>query len=326
MRTPNLVIAGAPKCGSTSLYYYLDSHPEACGSDVKETCFLMDREFLMDPANAAQTHGPTYHTDGLDAYSRVFTRCKGGNVRIWFEASPGYLYQQTALEVLPQLDPPAKLVFVLRKPSARIWSLYKYATGNLSVLPQEMSFPEFVQWLKMPRNKNSKIPIAQGEFDYSKYIKYLLPFKERCQEGQILIYLAEHLKRHPERVMNHLCHAIGIDTGFYDTYAFIPHNESFRAKNQWLQRMRVKLSHTLPRSRFRQTRTFKALLHFYQRLNANAPLKLSEADQLMLAELDEEYRPYSEQLATAFDLDLSAWGIPLVKKEPVTVGFGPRDL
>jgi hypothetical protein len=44
MSLPNLVIAGAPKCGTSSLFYWLADHPQACGSTVKETFYLMDEE------------------------------------------------------------------------------------------------------------------------------------------------------------------------------------------------------------------------------------------------------------------------------------------
>jgi Sulfotransferase domain len=311
MRIPNVVIAGAPKCGSTSLYYYLDSHPEACGSDVKETCFLMDQEFLTDPANAAQAKGSKYLTHGLEGYSSYFTRCNESEPCVLFESTPGYMYQQTALKVLPSLTPPVKLVFILRRPSARMWSLYTYATGNLAAMPKDMTFPEFIAWLKKPRDKNLVVPIAENEYHYSKYVNYLIPFKERCRDGQMVICLAEDLKRDPAGFMKQLCTEIGLDPSFYDTYQFVRHNESFRPKNQLLQKVRRQLSHALPNSDFRKSGIFKAFLHLYDRVNGSSPLKKTTADEECLAQLDMEYRPYCEHLAREFDLDLSSWGIPV---------------
>jgi hypothetical protein len=307
MKTPNLVIAGAPKCGSTALYYYLDDHPDACGSDIKETHFLMDRKWLDDPANAAEAKGPKYVNDGLEAYGSYFTRCESSNARIIFEATPGYLYQKTALDVLPQLD--AKLIFILRKPSARMWSLYKYATGNLATLPKDITFPEFIDWLKQPRDKNEVVSIDEDEYHYSKYVEYLVPFKERCKSGQVLVYLAENLRKDPTNFMKQLSADVGLDPTFYDNYEFVAHNESFRAKNQVLQKIRRQLSHTLPNADFRQSKAFKSLLHLYEKVNGDKPLEMSEADKAYLKQLEKEYQPYSEQLAREFNLDLSPWGI-----------------
>jgi len=41
---PNLVIAGAPKSGTSSLFFWLAAHPEVCGSQKKETYFLADKD------------------------------------------------------------------------------------------------------------------------------------------------------------------------------------------------------------------------------------------------------------------------------------------
>ena len=37
---PNFFIAGAPKAGTTSLYHYLDQHPEIYMSPIKEPCYF----------------------------------------------------------------------------------------------------------------------------------------------------------------------------------------------------------------------------------------------------------------------------------------------
>ena len=39
---PNLIIIGSPKCGTTSLYYYLGLHPEIFMSREKELNFFME--------------------------------------------------------------------------------------------------------------------------------------------------------------------------------------------------------------------------------------------------------------------------------------------
>src|SRR4051812_38262537 len=37
---PNLFLVGAPKAGTTSLYHYLDQHPEIFMSPIKEPCYF----------------------------------------------------------------------------------------------------------------------------------------------------------------------------------------------------------------------------------------------------------------------------------------------
>lgn len=39
-KLPNFFVVGAPKAGTTSLYYYLDQHPEVYMSPIKEPNYL----------------------------------------------------------------------------------------------------------------------------------------------------------------------------------------------------------------------------------------------------------------------------------------------
>src|SRR5688572_5812110 len=51
MMLPNVIIAGAPKCGTSSLFRWLTDHPQVGGSTMKETYFFIDPESHMyDPA------------------------------------------------------------------------------------------------------------------------------------------------------------------------------------------------------------------------------------------------------------------------------------
>ena len=47
---PNLIIIGSPKCGTTSLYYYLGLHPEIFMSREKELNFFIGRKELASRA------------------------------------------------------------------------------------------------------------------------------------------------------------------------------------------------------------------------------------------------------------------------------------
>ena len=44
--TPTFILGGAPKAGTTSLYHYLDQHPEVCMSARKETSVFIDNKGL----------------------------------------------------------------------------------------------------------------------------------------------------------------------------------------------------------------------------------------------------------------------------------------
>ena len=43
MNLPNLIIGGAPKCGTSSLYFWLAAHPEVFASKTKEPFYYDDK-------------------------------------------------------------------------------------------------------------------------------------------------------------------------------------------------------------------------------------------------------------------------------------------
>ena len=116
MNYPNVIIAGAPKCATTSLYYWLSQHPKVCSSIRKETYYLMDKNYPLKNIYL------NYHKDGIEGYRKIFPECLN-EANIFLEATPDYLYQKTAIQVLSSLNPLPSIYFLLRKPSMRIFSL-----------------------------------------------------------------------------------------------------------------------------------------------------------------------------------------------------------
>ena len=295
---PNVVIAGAPRCGTTAVFDYLSNHPEVCPSCVKETYFL------MDPGYPLYNKGmPTYHKDGLSGYGSFFTHCSNSEEKILLEATPNYLYQTTALEILPSL-PGVKLIFILRKPSERIWSLFKYAKNNAAVLPSTISFRTFIEMVKGGHNLLKNDLILQNAIKNSQYIQYLLPYKKRCAEGQMLIYLFEHMKAAPYQFMLKLCSDINIDGRYFDTFDFQPKNVSYRVKNKYLHKTIQKISTLFPPFVLQRN---VYLRRMYYRINTEQDTGKSEEDRKYLALLDAEFHSYNERLASAMNVDVTAW-------------------
>ncbi len=75
------MIAGAPKSGTTSLYAWLNEHPQVCGASVKETNYLVDRGTpLFDPAC-------NYDDHRLIGYESFFPHCGSVNGGVVLEAT-----------------------------------------------------------------------------------------------------------------------------------------------------------------------------------------------------------------------------------------------
>jgi hypothetical protein len=106
---PNLLIIGAPKCGTTSLHNYLRVHPEIFMSQVKELNY-----FLRDDWREQR-----------DWYESHFAGANGHAVR--GESSPQYAqhpFRWRTADRVAEVVPDARLIYVVRDPIERLRSHY----------------------------------------------------------------------------------------------------------------------------------------------------------------------------------------------------------
>jgi hypothetical protein len=303
MSLPNLVIGGAPKCGTSSISSWLADHPQACGSKVKETFYLMDE------GHPLRHRDSNYQQHGLDGYRQYFEN-SSADQRIIFEATTHYLYQQTALEVLASLDPMPQIVFVLRKPSERVYSSFQYSKNNLANVRRELTFSRFVDELGKTSDSTMLREYAResafvlsNDIKYSRYIEYLTTWVERFGTERVHVLLFEDMKRDPRGFMQTLARRIDIDPRFYDNYNFQAKNETVNLKYLSLHRGARKLNGVIPRSGLRN-----ALKSVYLKAQARESRNgRSAADRQSLNELDRHFQPFNRRLAKELSLDLAVW-------------------
>ena len=107
---PGLIIPGAMKAGTTSLFKYLEGHPQLAPAPCKEVHYF-DRRFH---------HGPTW-------YRRQFAvgrRSRADRRSVACESSPYYMFEPRVPKRIHELVPDVKLVFLLRDPVERAFSHY----------------------------------------------------------------------------------------------------------------------------------------------------------------------------------------------------------
>ncbi len=105
MPLPTFVVAGAQKCGTSTLHGLLQDHPQILMSRPKELHFF-DR-----------------HWDrGLDWYTSQFT--PGAKHRQFGESTPVYMYDVIGRQRMIETLPDARIVVILRDPIKRAYSHY----------------------------------------------------------------------------------------------------------------------------------------------------------------------------------------------------------
>ena len=121
---PNFFIIGAQKAGTTSLYRYLDQHPEIYFSPFNEPRFFA-REINPDGEVVVQRFGGPSRRQpprlaNLDAYRALFRGVEGE--RAIGEASPTYIYAPGTAERIKKYVPGARAIALLRNPADRAYS------------------------------------------------------------------------------------------------------------------------------------------------------------------------------------------------------------
>lgn len=111
---PSLIIIGAQKAGTTTLFDLLSQHPRIIPPMEKEVSFF-SRDWRF--------------SEGLPSYWRRFPKQPVAPKRhITIDASPGYMYAAPAAERIARYLPEALCIAVLRDPVSRAysaWNMYR---------------------------------------------------------------------------------------------------------------------------------------------------------------------------------------------------------
>lgn len=295
---PNFIIGGAPKSGTSSLHAWLDAHPDALGSTPKETYYFVDPGSHMHNAGR-------HIANGLDDYRGFFRpQPDKPSPRVVFEATPMYLYSQTALARLPDLPTSPRFLFILREPSAQIRSLYQYFRENWRWIPNEMGFSDFLTAVRSGSHDFRGNELARNALSFADYRPFLERWRERLGAERMRVCLFEDTIRQPERFMPLLCEWLGLEPRFYRHYQFPRENETYSARSRRLQTLNVAARSKLP-----QGALYRLGRRIYRLLNTTAPPPPTQEVLMSMSRLRTEFAEANARLASSFDLDLSSWKV-----------------
>jgi hypothetical protein len=294
---PNLVIAGAPKCGTSSLHRWLAAHPDVIGSSKKETYFLSDPGTHMFRPQASVL-------GGLAGYTRYFEADTGQNPVAVLESTPSYIYSATALRVLPGLPSRPRVVFVLREPSAQVYSIFGYFQSNWNWIPPEMTFREFVDRALAGNPQEYRgNELAQNAVQNARYVDFLRRWRDALGGDRMRIYLFENLRTDPRTLVKDVATFAGLDPGFFEDFAFQAFNQTVAVRSRVVQNLNIAVRALLPKGRF-----YDAGRRLYRRVNTKAPAAKTELDIETLVQLKSYFQESNQRLSGEFGLDLSSWG------------------
>lgn len=173
---PDFAIIGAAKCGTTFFYHLLTKHPHVEPAATKEIHYF---DMLFD--------------ESIEWYRRCFPkpRLKDGRMTITGEASPSYLFDPHAPEMMAGVVPQARLMAVLRNPVDRTLSAYYHRLRNGQ---ETRTFEETVR-------ASLEGDPASNHLSRNIYVDHLQRWSSFFSEEQMLVVKSEDFFERPRETM-----------------------------------------------------------------------------------------------------------------------------
>ena len=177
MKLPDLIIAGAAKCGTTALWYNLDKHPN------------IEMAMKSDTSVEMNYWGGTKYKHGIEWYKRRF-----GHAKICGEKTVAYLMKRKPFKLMHKVIPNVKIFICVRNPVDRAYSNFqmhkkagKMTTFNMNAFNSRYA------------NQGRYINLIENN---------ILPF---FRKDQIYICVTERMKKDPDTEMNKIFSFLGVE-------------------------------------------------------------------------------------------------------------------
>jgi hypothetical protein len=279
---PNLVIAGVPRAGTTSLFRYLAQHPDICASTKKELAYF-------EPLLYGEPMAP------LESYAREFGHCPGRRYRM--EATPNYFFggRETARVMRQTLDD-VRVVVCLREPIERCWSWYRFVHGRARI-PKDMGFGTYLDICEELHSTgadglraNQPFTGLGGSIYAARLEGWLDVFGDRLR-----IEYFDDLATDPETVVEGLLRWLALDGRAASGFRYEVENRATSYRSRPVQRTAVRVNRWGERFFSHHGRLKRALRTGYYAVNRDRTSAVLEpAARERLAEF---YAPHDRRLA-----------------------------
>lgn len=211
-KSPNFLIIGAQKSGTTYLYNLLIQHPEIA-IPIRKEIHYFDLNYNL----------------GIDWYLSHFPSNFKQRNQITFEASPYYLYHPLVPKRTFDFNPNIKIIVLLRNPVYRAFSHLKMIENrfNIKINVDSAFIPEneipiqnyLTKQLNMKRISHSSIHQDFSFISRGVYVNQLKVWAEFFNiKKNIFTIISENLFRYPENELHKLCDFLNINSSIELNY------------------------------------------------------------------------------------------------------------
>jgi hypothetical protein len=220
MAKPDFIIIGAQRAGTTSLFQYLNHHPDLAGPRLKEKLYvdcdsvkilLNDSVYVHVKSkqvlifNEGEIKETAYFSRlwgvvPIERYWSMFTQGK-----INFEASPDYLDMPGVPERIKSAMPDVKIIVLLREPGVRAWSHYWHETKCLE--SETLPFDAAIE----------RDLVTDYDFYHYSYLRrgcykeHLERWLQYFPAENLFIQTSENLFKNPDKVFKEVQQFMGLE-------------------------------------------------------------------------------------------------------------------
>ncbi len=193
----DFLVIGAQKSGTTSLFKYLQHHPELYLPPQKEVNFFVN-------ANKFPR--------GIEWYIQTYFSGADED-KLWGEVCPAYMGYSAAPAHIHAVCPNAKLVAILRNPIDRAYSHYRMVVrrGTESRPFRRVIEERLSSHVEVPQTKVVSADDSPFLLEFSLYGKSLERYLRYFEREQLLVLFQEDLAAHPEKLLKELFSFLGVD-------------------------------------------------------------------------------------------------------------------
>ncbi len=280
MTLPRFVVCGVPRCGTTSLYRYLEQHPRVDVGRLKESNFL---SWPGPEAAGRAMPWVEFPVTSFEEYQGLF---KSAGRAVPVDVSPSCFHSPVSIERIGAFVPDAGLIVLLRDPVARAYSAYlnrlrkRYETRA----PEEVLVP------------------GDRAVDNGFYAGRLKAFLDAFGPERLRVWLFDDLSRRPGPTMAEILGHLGVDPTVPLDVA-TAHNRSTVHRSRRLQRLVPRLDHRWRLGRRVPRPLWEAASRAWALTQTSPPPLPPRVDQRLRALYAADVRRVAELIGR----DLSGW-------------------
>ena len=200
---PNFIIAGVARCGTTSLFHYLEQHPEIGMSKIKEPKYFSSLDLDLPQNGIGDETVFSKVIANEDSYYDLFIGLEKFK-SIGEGSSDCFYYHKTVIPRLKEKIGDVKVILCLRNPTERAFSAYN------NLIRDSREYLDFRDGLNAEDNRISE------NWDWMWYYKNGGLYSEAVKHFQkefsaVKIVFFEDLELKPKKVLTDLFEFLDVD-------------------------------------------------------------------------------------------------------------------